>query len=269
MGFSFLSRYALFMESGDFIADGYEVIRFKDAIAVKDMYYDSAKLIRGFEDIINNSTESLPRNECQNIFENNVKDVRNKIIVQKITELMKKQINEKKKTEKLSTLPFKDFFRYLIKAIADYQEEIIQNNFIVLAEEENIRTTRKQTFLSYAYYDKGLTQALFFYFWIRSGFLYVNWMWDGVHSHSSITKRKLEKALNDSDQFLFLRTANSELGIRGNKVRQWCAWEIGNFYNKHKEEKYYTSFYDKNEPRNDILDTFRPMKEVIMGKIKC
>lgn len=120
-----------------------------------------------------------------------------------------------------------------------------------------------------AYYDKGLTQALFYYFWRRSGLLYVNWMWDGVNNHSSVTKEKLEEALKDSNQFLFLRTTNSELRIRGNNsIRQWCAWEIGNFYTKHKEEKYYTSFYDKIEPRNDILDTFRPMKEVVLGEIR-
>lgn len=124
--------------------------------------------------------------------------------------------------------------------------------------------------LSYAYYDKGLTQALFYYFWLRSGFLYVNWMWDGANNHSSATKKKLEYALKDSNQFLFLRTTNSELRIRGNNnsIRQWCAWEIGNFYTKHKEEKYYTSFYDKTEPRNDILDTFRPMREVVLGEIR-
>ena len=138
----------------------------------------------------------------------------------------------------------------MLKAIADYQEEVIETNFIGLSDNEIIRTARKHPFLSYAYYDKGLTQALFYYFWLRSGFLYVNWMWDGANNHSSATKEKLEDALKDSNQFLFLRTANSELRIRGNNnsIRQWCAWEIGNFYTKHKEEKYYTSFYDKIEP---------------------
>lgn len=71
-------------------------------------------------------------------------------------------------------------------------------------------------------------------------------MWDRVNNHSSVTKEKLEEALKDSNQFLFLRTTNSELRIRGNNsIRQWCAWEIGNFYTKHKEEKYYTSFYEQ------------------------
>lgn len=141
--------------------------------------------------------------------------------------------------KKLSTLPFKTYFRYLIKAIADYQEDIIKDNFIGLSEMEDILKNRKQTFLSYAYYDKGLTQTLFIYFWMCAGFLYVNWMWDGVNSHSSLTKSKLERAFADSEQFLFLRTTNSELRVRGNNnsVRQWCAWEIGNYYTKHKEEK--------------------------------
>ncbi len=259
------------MESGDYIGNGNGIIQFRDSTAVRNMYYDSARLISGFEDAINGDNEStLSADEYQGMFDKNAEDVPD-MVVQKITSLIQKQIDEKKGKEQLGELPFKTYFRYLIKAVADYQDETIQNNYIVPAEMEVIRTNRKQTFLSYAYYDKGLTQALFYYFWIRSGFLYVNWMWDGVNSHSSITKSKLENALADSDQFLFLRTANSELRVRGNNssVRQWCAWEIGNFYNKHKEEKYYTSFYDRAEPRNDILDTFRPMKEVIMGEIKC
>lgn len=271
MGLSSLTRYALFWESGDYIANGDEVIRFRNSIAVRDMYYDSARLIRGFEDIINSGNESLLYDEYQIMFENNAEEVQDKMFVQRITELIQNQINEKKGKEDLSSLPFKTYFRYLIKAIADYQEEIIKNNFIEFSDMEAIRTSRKQTFLSYAYYDKGLTQALFIYFWVRSGFLYINWMWDGVNSHSSFTKSKLERALADSEQFLFLRTTNSELRVRGNNnsVRQWCAWEIGNYYTKYKDEKYYTSFYDRTEPKNDILDTFRPMKEVVLGEIKC
>lgn len=270
MGLSSLTRYTLFMESGDYIENGNGVLRFRDPVAVRDLYYDSAKLIKGFEDIVNNGNESLLYDEYQSIFENNAKGIQNKMAVQRITELIQNQINEKKGKENLATLPFKTYFRYLIKAIAYYQEEIIKDNYIEFSDMESIRTTRKQTFLSYAYYDKGLTQALFIYFWVRSGFLYVNWMWDGVNSHSSLTKGKLERALSDSNQLLFLRTTNSELRVRGNNsVRQWCAWEIGNYYTKHKDEKYYTSFYDRTEPKNDFLDTFRPMKEVVLGEIKC
>ena len=271
MGLSSLTRYTLFMESGDYISNEDGVIQFSNPVVVRDMYYDSASLIRGFEDIVNSGKDSLPTDQYQSMFARNARDIKNKLFVDRIIELIQNQVNEKTGKEQLSTLPFKTYFRYLIKAIADYQEEIIKDNFMGLSDIESIRKARKQTFLSYAYYDKGLTQALFIYFWMRAGFLYVNWMWDGVNSNSSITKSKLERALADSDQFLFLRTTNSELRVRGNNnsIRQWCAWEIGNYYNKHKDEKYYTSFYDRAEPRNDILDTFSPMKEVVLGEIKC
>lgn len=269
MGLSSLTRYNLFMESGDLIESGEGIVRFRDYLSVKNMYYDSARLLRGFEDIINNGERMPQMKEYQAMFDRNVKEVQNLVFVHRVTNQIQQQMSKKMEKEQSFSNLFKTYFKYLLKAIADYQEEVIETNFIEISDDESIRTARKKTFLSYAYYDKGLTQALFYYFWRRSGLLYVNWMWDGVNNHSSVTKEKLEEALKDSNQFLFLRTTNSELRIRGNNsIRQWCAWEIGNFYTKHKEEKYYTSFYDKIEPRNDILDTFRPMKEVVLGEIR-
>lgn len=270
MGLSSLTRYALFLESANFINNGQGIIPFKDPYAVKDMYYQSAKLIKGFEDFINIDGEKPLPEIYWRLFDENAKDIQNSSVAWRIRELIQRQMNIRKNYQE-SNLPFETYFRYLIKAIADYQEEIIRYNFIKLSDMEFIRASRKQTFLSYAYYDKGLTQALFYYFWKRSGFLYVNWMWDGVNSLGSTTKKKLDEVLADSAQLLFLRTTNSELKVRGsnNTVRQWCAWEIGNFYTKHKEEKYYTSFYDRTEPRNDMLDTFRPMKDVVGGEIRC
>lgn len=269
MGFSSLTRYNLFMESGDSIESDDRIVRFRDDTLVKNMYYDSARLIRGFEDIINN-WERMPRmEEYQRIFDRNANEVQNLLFVERIANQIQQQMSKKMEKEASSPNLFKTYFKYLLKAIADYQEEVMETNFIGISDVGIIRSATKRTFLSYAYCDKGLTQALFYYFWRRSGFLYVNWMWDGVNNHSSITKEKLEDVLENSNQFLFLRTTNSELRIRGsNSIRQWCAWEIGNFYTKNKDEKYYTSFYDKTEPRNDILDTFRPMKEVVSGEIR-
>lgn len=269
MGLSFLTRYNLFMESGDSIGSGDGIVRFRDYLSVMNMYYDSARIIGGFENIINNGERMPQMEECQEIFRRNASDVQDSWLEQRITNQIQQQMSKITRKELSSSDAFKTYFKYLLKAIADYQEEVIRANFIEILDDESIRTTRKQTFLSYAYYDRGLTQALFYYFWHRAGFLYVNWMWEGVNNHGSVTKEKLEDVLKDSNQFLFLRTTNSELRIRGNNsIRQWCAWEIGNFYTKHKEEKYYTSFYDKTEPRNDILDTFRPMKEVVRGEIR-
>lgn len=265
MGFSSLTRHELFWESGNFIENGDGVIKFKDYSSVKNMYYDSARLIRGFEDIINKEEYKESQSGYKTLFKDNAREIKNKDFVQKISYTIEKNIVNKKISNNNS---FKVFFKYLLNAIAEYQEEVIKANFIKIEDISHIRFGKNQTFLSYAYYDKGLTQALFYYFWLRSGFLYVNWMWNGVNSNSSITKKILEDELNRSNQLLFLRTINSELRTPGSyNVRQWCSWEIGNFYTKHSDEKYYTSFYDTIEVKNDILDTFKPMKEVVHGAI--
>ena len=119
--------------------------------------------------------------EYQRMFNDNAGDIQNKIVVKRINELIQKQIDKKNKKDQLSEIPFKIYFRYLIKAIADYQDEIISYNFITPSDMDSFHTTGKQTFLSYEYDDRGLTQALFYYFWIRSGFLY-----DKPHFYAAI-----------------------------------------------------------------------------------
>lgn len=269
MGFSFLTRYDLFMESGNLITKDNGIVHYKDYLTVQNMYYDSAHLIMHFEDMINTRSELPQRKEYLEIFYDNVKAVQNTAFAREIENQMQRQIDINNKTGQ-SSQNFKTFFRLLLKAVANYQENIINANYVAVADVKTVSTQRKQTFLSYAYYDRGLTQALFYYFWPRSGFLYVNWMWEGLNKDSSTTKEKLEYALRESNQFLFLRTTNSELRMPGSHViRQWCSWEMGNYYTKNKGEKYYTSFYDKNEPRNDLLDSFKPMREVVQGEIRC
>ena len=229
MGFSSLTRYDLFLESGNIIENGDGVIHFIDYSSVKNMYYDSARLIRGFEDIINNGEYKDLQSEYKTLFDDNAREIKNRDFVQRISYTIEKEMEGKNKKLSNNSNSFKTFFRYLLKTIAEYQEEVIEANFIEIEDISRVRFGRKQTFLSYTYYDKGLTQALFYYFWLRSGFLYVNWMWNGVNSNSSITKKILEDELNRSNQLLFLRTINSELRIRGNhSIRQWCSWEIGN-----------------------------------------
>lgn len=269
MGYSLFTRYNLFMLSGNLIKSGEVIVNFKNPQQVSNMYIDSAKLIRGFEDIINNSFEIPQIEEYQKIFERNAREITNLMFVSKIKKLLEEQTRKKKNPNLIS---FRSYFNYLLKAVANFQNEVIEENFIGIFFDNIvniINIERKQTFLSYAYDDKGLTLALFYYFWNNSGFLYVNWMHNGVNNNGLVTKKILEEALEESNQLLFLRTVNSELRIRGNySIRQWCAWEIGNFYTKNKGKKYYTSFYDKSESSNDMLDTFKPMKEVVFGEIQ-
>ena len=93
-------------------------------------------------------------------------------------------------------------------------------------------------------------------------------MWSGVNANSSITKAQLNDELGKSSQLLFLRTLNSELNYYDRpQIRQWCSWEIGNYYTKHKNEKFYVNFYGNSIKTNDILYSFRPLTRVVRGTI--
>ena len=101
----------------------------------------------------------------------------------------------------------------------------------------------------------------------NGGFLFVDWMWNGAIADIKILKSKISKEIQSSSQFLFLRTTNSELRIKGNvSIRQWCAWEMGNFYSKNKNEKYLLNFYN-GSTKNTLLNTFKIMDGIAGGKI--
>ena len=96
MGLSSLTRYNLFMESGDLIESGEGIVRFRDYLSVKNMYYDSARLLRGFEDIINNGERMPQMEEYQAMFDRNVKEVQNLVFVHRVTNQIQQQRNLQK-----------------------------------------------------------------------------------------------------------------------------------------------------------------------------
>ena len=121
--------------------------------------------------------------------------------------------------------------------------------------------------MDFRQWNKGLSLALFLYFEFHGGFLFVDWMWNGKERNGKLLKEKLENELKESSQLLFLRTTASELNLRGNHIiRQWCSWEIGNFYSKKKEQKYLLAFYNQNN-RNILLDSFHVFHDVSNGVI--
>ena len=148
-----------FLESGNIIESGDEVIRFIDYSSVKNMYYDSASLIKGFEDIINNGDYKDFQFEYKKLFDDNARDIENKKFVEIISYAIEKEMEGKNQILLYNGNSFKTFFGYLLKAIAEYQEKVIETNFIDITDIERVHLGRKQTFLSYAYYDKGLTQS--------------------------------------------------------------------------------------------------------------
>lgn len=95
-------------------------MRFRDYLSVKNMYYDSAQLIRSFEDIINNGERMPQMEECQQIFRRNAYDVQNSRLEQRIINQIQQQMSKKTRKELSSSDAFKTYFRYLLKAVADY-----------------------------------------------------------------------------------------------------------------------------------------------------
>jgi len=86
---------------------------------------------------------------------------------------------------------------------------------------------RTKVFLSYAYKDKLYSWALYHYMRANQVYLYIDWMHSEAKENGAKIKVSLQRALSDSEQFLFLRTANSELGKNDTKqIRSWCSWEF-------------------------------------------
>lgn len=193
------------------------------------------------------------------------------IKVESFREYIDASIREKvfNKINNSSNHSFKMIVVSIFKEIAFYQNRLIEKNFAspwFRFLDSTTNNSAPQTFLSYAYYDKGISIGLFIYFLLNGGFLYVNWMWSGTNP-AHITKQQLDLELKRSNQFLFLRTLNSELDYYGNShIRQWCSWEIGNYYTKNKSRKFYLNFYGETS-KNDLLSTFSIFRYVKDGII--
>ena len=59
------------------------------------MYYDSARLIWGFEDIINNEERMPQMEEYQGIFDRNANEVQDLLFVQRIKNQIQQQMSKK------------------------------------------------------------------------------------------------------------------------------------------------------------------------------
>lgn len=235
---------------------------------VIDTFKNSASFIAYFEKDIDKE-EDYSFERFDELMRESMKTIDNDSFKEILNGRILKNIDDKFKSKK--NITYKSIVVSVFKEIALYQNRIIEQNFVKIWFDDKQRVNydqMPQTFLSYAYYDKGISLALYLYFLVHGGFLYVNWMWSGANSDSSITKKQLDLELNKSVQFLFLRTLNSELDYYGSsQIRQWCSWEIGNYYTKNKQKKYYINFYGKRTKTNDILATFNIFKTINKGII--
>lgn len=231
-----------------------------------NVFRDSAKFVSLFEKEINGEDDfsierfdKLVNEAIRDLSEESFKGFVESTLLLKVYE----------KFNKKSALSFRAIIVSVFREIALYHDKIIEQCFIRPWFESNnnmVSEEMPQTFLSYAYYDKAITLGLYIYFLINGGFLYVNWMWSGVNINSSITKDQLEGELKKSSQLLFLRTLNSELDYYDRpQIRQWCSWEIGNYYTKNKDAKYYVNFYGNSIKTNDLLYSFHPFTKIVKG----
>lgn len=233
-----------------------------------NVFRDSAIFVGFFEKYTDNGEDisferfnSLVSEVFKALSEESFKSYVEGVLLQK----MQERFNKK------NSPSYKAIIVSLFREIAAYHDKLIMQCFVKPWFEPTTGQNHEgkpQTFLSYAYYDKAITIGLFIYFWINGGFLYVNWMWSGVNQNTSITKNQLDKELNNSSQLLFLRTLNSELDYYDSpQIRQWCSWEIGNYYTKNKNKKFYVNFYGNPIKASDLLYSFRPLTKVTNGTI--
>lgn len=242
---------------------------FRNVQFLQEVFDDSARLIEPFEERLSYKDNIISKTDFDYIFQNCLRDVKTSSFKEYLLLEYRKKYKEEVLERSDTRIKSIDFGTFLINTIAKYQNKMIDSNYIREANNYLLPRTQKikKTFLSYAFDDKGLSFALFLYFLDRNGFLYVDWMWNGRIKDTVRLKEIISNEIQTSDQFLFLRTTASELSSRSShSIRQWCSWEIGNFYCKNKEQEYVLAFYD-SKISNALLDTFKVFYDVDNGTI--
>lgn len=196
--------------------------------------------------------------------------------VEELQQLIEKEQKEKVLFERMIKRLNRFNDKY-IKDISDFfenryiypkQKDISTNSYIERIKKHYNKEIYTKVFLSYAYTDKLYTGALYCYFLDYGIELYIDWMHNPYLKDGKVLKEKLRENLAQSEQFLFLRSVNSELHLGGSYyVRPWCAWELGNYYEHIKDEKYYISLYGTPPTNNMQLDGLKMLKGIHSGRL--
>lgn len=225
----------------------------------------------------NYRVHSILRANINNVREMKIpQDLKIEAFIEEIQQLIEKEQKEKVLFERM----IKRLSRYndkYIKDISDFfdnryiypkQKDIYVESYIDRIKRHYDKKAYTKVFLSYAYTDKLYTGALYCYFLGRGIELYIDWMHNPYLKDGKVLKEKLRENLVQSEQFLFLRSVNSELHLGGSYyVRPWCAWELGNYYEHIKDEKYYISLYGTPPVNNMQLDGLKMLKGICRGRL--
>lgn len=235
--------------------------------------------LRNFRDQINDRKYEI------NINEKSIKDFVE--LVSKFKENIKftvdgKELRDQKKLRRI-------IFRF-VTIISDWINEAfdiyVKEDFKLLIEEKMFFCSKKysvtksslsstqivtkfpQVFLSHAYEDRVYASGLIVKFLEYKVFLFADWLFYGEAKNGIKLKEILNMQLANSQQFLFLRTLRSELGIGGGQIKQWCSWEMGNFNAKRNgDEKFHTSMYGYRLTDNLMYDNFTELRTIINQKM--
>lgn len=221
----------------------------------------------------------------RDIIMDNVNSVRNLELPPKLgVETFTEEIVQLLETEQKEKVLFERVLKRLckfndkhIKDISDFfddryvyskKKEVYTQSYIEQIKRHYDIKKYTKVFLSYAYMDKLYTGALYCYFLGQGIELYIDWMHNPYLKDGKVLKEKLRENLAQSEQFLFLRSVNSELHLGGSYyVRPWCAWELGNYYEHIKDEKYYISLYGMSPINNMQLDGLKMLGCVRGGRL--
>lgn len=169
----------------------------------------------------------------------------------------------KKDKKKPSTF---DYFKILLEYLGNFLRRALQLNTkkrLSQFKEYTNEFNYPQVFLSYAHDDKAYTLGLYYLFLKHGIFLHIDWMHNGIIDDAHLLKQTLDENMSQSDQFLFLRTLNSELIGSSGMIRQWCSWELGVYYKYKNTEKFYTVLYkEKTDQKNALLKTLKPLNRI-------
>lgn len=172
-------------------------------------------------------------------------------------------------------------FNKLINRLNKASNKILQD-FQIATENGNFEPNPEQrfpnrVFLSYAYKDRLYTLCLYFYMLAHDVDLYVDWLFCPQYEDGKKIKANLSHELKKANQFLFLRSTNSELRIGGNNsIRGWCSWEMGAYYNlniKSLSDKFYIELYARDIDEKAFseslqLDGLTRLTSVYNGKLQ-
>jgi len=250
-------------------------------------------LLGGIEQFIIENADYASNSQLNQLISRNLNENRKTLELMIDTEVMRKQSRDKLKRDYKALIEStetnnKKLFTKLSKFITSLSDRLFKQieyiEYMKTAINKDNSGHLHKVFLSYAFKDLLYLLGIFDYFYKNGIYLYIDAFHNVEQTDGEVLKNLLKVELETSKQFLFLRTANSELAMRGSyQIRQWCAWEIG-YYDKLRKNRsgsniteylnecFYFRVYEKkidtNRAVNLLIQSFKQLKSIENGYLE-